>query len=174
MKIKLSSVKDALFISEYYLENAEHLEPWEPIREPGYHDISSWKSRLEMRELEQSQGQAAYFLAYADDSSKIVAVCNLTSIVRGPFQACYMGYSVSRQHQGQGIMKMLCQHALDYAFNSLNLNRVMANYIPHNVRSEYLLKSLGFEKEGLAKKYLCINGQWEDHILTAIINPKNR
>lgn len=174
MEIKLNSVEDAPFLSRYYIENAGHLEQWEPSREPGYHDISSWKSRLEMRESEQKRKQAAYFLAYTDDSEEIVAVCNLTAIVRGPFQACYMGYSIAKRFERQGKMKKLCQYALDYAFKTLKLHRVMANYIPRNVRSEYLLKSLGFEKEGLARKYLCINGKWEDHILNAIINPEYR
>ena len=34
----------------------------------------------------------------------------------------------------------------------------MAAYMPHNSRSEALLKKLGFPEEGLAKKYLQING----------------
>jgi ribosomal-protein-alanine N-acetyltransferase len=30
---------------------------------------------------------------------------------------------------------------------------------------------LGFEKEGYAKSYLKIAGHWQDHILTALVNP---
>jgi len=33
------------------------------------------------------------------------------------------------------------------------------------------LEKLGFEKEGFARRYLCINGKWEDHILTSLVNP---
>jgi ribosomal-protein-alanine N-acetyltransferase len=32
------------------------------------------------------------------------------------------------------------------------------------------LGRLGFEKEGLARKYLKIDGRWEDHLLTSLIN----
>jgi len=46
----------------------------------------------------------------------------------------------------------------------------MAGYLPHNERSGKLLDRLGFEKEGLARKYLKINGRWEDHLLTSLIN----
>ena len=57
-----------------------------------------------------------------------------------------------------------------YMFADLGLHRIMAGYLPHNDRSGKLLDRLGFEKEGLARKYLKINGRWEDHVLTSLIN----
>ncbi|KFN17466.1 hypothetical protein JM66_20365 [Aeromonas bestiarum] len=39
------------------------------------------------------------------------------------------------------------------------------------LRSGALLERLGFEREGLARDYLMINGRWEDHVLTARLNP---
>ena len=87
--------------------------------------------------------------------------------------ACFMGYSVAKSCEGQGVMTKLCQHAIAYAFTELQLNRIMANYMPSNARSEKLLTNLGFVKEGFAKKYLFINGRWEDHIMTSLLNPNN-
>jgi ribosomal-protein-alanine N-acetyltransferase len=43
--------------------------------------------------------------------------------------------------------------------------------MPANTRSARLLEKLGFEKEGFARRYLYINGRWEDHVLTSLINP---
>ncbi len=70
-------------------------------------------------------------------------------------------------------MRELCRHTISYAFDELRLNRIMANYMPSNHRSDVLLQRLGFSKEGAAKKYLKINGQWEDHVLTSLLNPRN-
>jgi len=81
-----------------------------------------------------------------------------------------MGYGVSEEHEGTGAMTKVCKVAINYAFSQLKLNRVMANYMPRNERSGKLLDKLGFCREGLAKKYLKINGRWEDHILTSLIN----
>lgn len=50
------------------------------------------------------------------------------------------------------------------------MHRIMANYMPHNQRSGNLLTRLGFEREGYAKKYLLIDGTWQDHVLTALMN----
>ena len=38
-------------------------------------------------------------------------------------------------------------------------------------RSGRLLERLGFEREGYARRYLCIAGAWEDHVLTALVRP---
>jgi ribosomal-protein-alanine N-acetyltransferase len=37
-----------------------------------------------------------------------------------------------------------------------------------------VLEGLGFEREGVARSYLKINGEWADHVLTALINPAQR
>lgn len=60
---------------------------------------------------------------------------------------------------------------LAWAFGELDLHRVMANHLPRNQRSARLLQRLGFEREGYARDYLRIAGQWEDHVLTAKIRP---
>ncbi len=39
--------------------------------------------------------------------------------------------------------------------------------IPTNTASMRLLEKCGFAREGLARQYLCINGQWQDHVLYA-------
>ncbi len=173
MPFKLASISDAEFLSDFYVKNAAHLCLWEPLRENGYHSIDSWMARLKMREVEQSAGHALYFISYTSKYNEIIGVCSLTNIVKGPFQACNIGYAISKQYEGSGLMKKLCSHVIEYAFEEVNLNRVMANYIPRNHRSEALLKSLGFRKEGFAKSYLFINGKWEDHVLTSLINPSS-
>lgn len=40
--ISLLSEADAFGLQAYYLHNADHLEPWEPLRPEGYHALSEW------------------------------------------------------------------------------------------------------------------------------------
>ena len=172
MIIRLVTIDDAAALRHFHLSNRAHLMPWEPLRPPEFHSLQAWSERLLARETEQEAGLAAYFIGLDPDDGQIIACCSLTNIIRGAFQACYMGYCVAAVKQGKGLMKSLCVHAIEYAFNQLDLNRVMANYMPSNVRSAVLLRQLGFIEEGRAAKYLNINGRFEDHILTALINPK--
>jgi ribosomal-protein-alanine N-acetyltransferase len=74
------------------------------------------------------------------------------------------------KEEGKGLMFEALREAIRYVFVEKRLHRIMANYMPSNVRSANLLKKLGFVEEGYAKEYLLINGRWEDHILTALTN----
>ncbi len=92
-------------------------------------------------------------------------------IVRGAAQFCYLGYSIDESKQGLGLMSEALRAAIGYVFSELRLHRIMANYMPTNERSGNLLKRLGFKVEGYARDYLYLNGKWQDHILTSLVNP---
>lgn len=170
MKFRTTDLADAQALLTFYMENRTHLAPWEPERSERFYTIDYWQEQMQDRSIEMQAGRAVFFVA-VDDTAGVIAVCNLTNIVRGVFQAAYMGYAVAEAYQGQGAMKALCEYVVNYAFTELKLNRVMSNYLPHNERSGNLLKSLGFEEEGYARRYLKIHGHWQDHLLTAKINP---
>ena len=157
-------------MANYFAVNEKHLQPWSPKVPRSYHSVESWKQRLAERELEFQNDQSAHFIGTDEQESHVIGSCSLSNIVRGVFQACHMGYSVASRYEGQGYMKKIVCHAIGYAFNDMNLHRIMANHMPNNERSAGLLRSLCFEKEGVAKDYLWINGKWEDHVLNSLIN----
>jgi len=53
----------------------------------------------------------------------------------------------------------------------VQLHRIQAAHLQENSRSAAVLARLGFEREGLARRYLYIDGAWRDHIVTSIRNP---
>jgi len=101
----------------------------------------------------------------------VVGTCNFTNIVRGPFQACHLGYQVALAQQGKSVMHEALTAAIAFMFTERRMHRIMANYRPENYRSARLLERLGFRREGLAENYLFIDGAWRDHVLTALVNP---
>lgn len=173
MQFEITRDVNARTLLDFYVKNQSHLALWEPERSEHFYTLAYWQEQMQLRASETEMGNAVFFAAI-DNSGNIIAVCNLTNIMRGVFQACYMGYAVAESYQGKGVMKALCEYVINYAFDELKLNRIMSNYLPHNERSGNLLKSLGFEREGYAKRYLKIHGRWQDHILTALVNPKEQ
>lgn len=156
----------------YRIHNAEHLAPWEPAPDPalgGLEQATAQRAATSLRAFED--GTAIQFLALDVSTGAMVAACNFTHIMRGPLQACYLGYSVAQDRQGQGLMAEVLQTGIDYMFDTCGLHRIMANHMPSNTRSAALLQRLGFEREGYARQYLKIAGRWEDMVLTARINP---
>lgn len=169
--IRLLDPSLAAAMQRYYDINAAHLDPWEPLRASEYNTIESWRRRGRIARKQAKESQALRLVAVDKTSGDIAAICNFTNIQYGPLQACTLGYSVARAHEGKGLMFEVAECAIAYVFSEFHLHRIIANYIPENTRSARLLERLGFEKEGLAKSYLQIAGEWRDHVLTAKINP---
>lgn len=164
---------DTARLLAYALANREELAPLEPLRSEAYYTLEYWEEQVRiMRDQIQAGTQVKFLLldAAAPDGP-LVGQCALTNIVRGPFQAAYLGYSLDRGAWGQGLMHEALTAVLAHAFGELGLHRVMANYMPRNERSGRVLRRLGFAVEGYARDYLMIAGRWEDHILTALTRP---
>jgi ribosomal-protein-alanine N-acetyltransferase len=110
------------------------------------------------------------FASARQDPDAIIGSVNFNNFVRRAGQYCALGYGLDRDKEGQGLMTEALRAAIEYVFTTLNMHRIMANYMPWNERSGKVLAKLGFEKEGFARQFLYINGKWEDHIMTALVN----
>lgn len=69
-----------------------------------------------------------------------------------------LGYILAREFWGQGLATEAISAALDFAFRTLKLRRVMADTDPENNGSIALLRKLGFRQEGH------LRAEWETHI----------
>ncbi|MBS0847660.1 ribosomal protein S5-alanine N-acetyltransferase [Citrobacter sp. JGM124] len=168
--VRLVYERDSWRLADYYEENRRFLKPWEPYRDESYYSNSGWQARLAMIEAMHQQHSAFYFALMDTDEKEILGVANYSNVLRGAFNACYLGYSLGEKYQGQGFMHEALTATNRYMQQAQSLHRIMASYMPHNQRSGNVLGSLGFEKEGYAKDYLLIDGQWQDHVLTALTN----
>lgn len=163
---------DFELINRYEKVNRRHLQRWEPLRDEQYFTSESARERVQQQFESMQAGGSIFFLLLEPESGELLGRCNYTNIVKGVFQACNLGFSLAESAQGRGVMKKSLQITNSYCFEQVGLHRIMANHLPSNVRSERLLQSLGFEKEGYARAYLKIAGAWEDHILRSLINPR--
>lgn len=164
---------DAEFLLAYVEANKNHLRPWAPPQPQNYYTLEYWSEAVAKAQTNEVNDKGAGFLIrdVHQNEGPVFGVITLSEIIRGVFQACYLGYNLDKDQQGKGLMQEALQLTIDYAFRTLNLHRIMANYRPENVRSAKTLAALGFKTEGTAENYLLIDGQWRDHVLTAKINP---
>jgi ribosomal-protein-alanine N-acetyltransferase len=93
---------------------------------------------------------------------------NVNSIHRGAHQSAYIGYWVDERLAGQGYMPESVVVVLRFCFEVLDLHRVQISIIPRNTASRRVAEKLGLRDEGVAVRYLEINGVWEDHVRYAI------
>jgi ribosomal-protein-alanine N-acetyltransferase len=171
LRLRLPEASDIPAILAYYRENAAHFAPTDPPRPADFLSKEFWVERIrsihEQRETEQS---LSLFL-FPPGAHELIGTISFSQMCRGPFQACYLGYGIAQRHQGKGMMAEALMRAIAHIFTEMNFHRIMANHLPENHRSAAALQRLGFVKEGLAKDYLFINGQWRDHVLNSLTNP---
>jgi [ribosomal protein S5]-alanine N-acetyltransferase len=137
------------------------LTPWEATPEGGADPFSpaAFTGLLRSARTESSHR----FLLCLQGSGPIIGQVGLSSIIRGPFQSCFLGYWIAARHVRHGYMSEAIPLALLFAFRDLGLHRVEANIIPTNRPSLALIRKLGFRYEGTARSYLRINHTWQDH-----------
>lgn len=80
-----------------------------------------------------------------------------------------IGYQVSEDYHGRGIMTAALRILLDQIFEKTALRRIMAYVHDQNVASCRVLEKLGFQKEGLLREHFIINGKAENEFLFALL-----
>ncbi len=155
----------------YYVRNREHLAPWEPLRSDDFFSLPAACERAQTARAQYQLGQSVLFCALDHPEQEMLASCHLSSIQYGCSMCCNLGFSVSADYQGTGLMYEVASEVIRHAFEHLGLHRVTAGHMPDNHRSGALLKRLGFEKVGYARSQIRIAGRWEDHVQLAMINP---
>ena len=56
-----------------------------------------------------------------------------------------LGYVLNKDYWNKGIMKEVISKVVDYCFNTLKLNFLMASYFNHNIASKRVLENLNFK-----------------------------
>lgn len=154
-------------------DSREFLSKWEPLWSPDELTRKSYRRRLQQYQSAYQLGQAVAFFLFSRESSLLLGGITLSNIRRGAAQTGTIGYWMGERYAGQGAMYDALQCVIPYAFHTLRLHRLEAACIPTNKRSVRLLEKAGFQREGLMRSYLCINGSWEDHYLYARIVGEN-
>lgn len=102
-------------------------------------------------------------------SDELVGFVEITHIVRGALSSGFLGYYVFAGFERLGLMREALALAVRHAFSGLRLHRLEANVQPGNRASIALVRSLGFDREGLSRRYLKIRGRWRDHERWAMV-----
>jgi ribosomal-protein-alanine N-acetyltransferase len=151
-----------------------HLTVWEPQWARDELTRSAFRRRLRQyqRELREDQGYA--FLIFRSVDATLLGGLSISNVRRGVAQAASVGYWIGVPHIRRGHMSNAVKACLPFAFNTLGLHRLEAACLPHNIPSQRVLEKVGFKREGMARRYLKINGVWQDHDLFALLQDDAR
>ncbi|OAN40958.1 GNAT family N-acetyltransferase [Microbacterium sp. H83] len=159
---------DGAELARAYLANREHLAPWEPLRDEDFFTVAAQERHVEHTLMDAADGRAVRFVIESSDG-RIRGRMNLNNIVRGAFRSADLGYWVDRTRLRRGIAARAVSQVAAYATTEIRLHRLQAATLLHNVPSQRVLLGAGFERIGVAPRYLHIAGEWQDHILFQLL-----
>lgn len=157
-------------LCEYLKSNREHFQNSRALYPDNYFTPEKQGLILQQEVQRRSEGKAFRFYIFIKGREQIIGDLHFNELVRGAFQSCYVGYKMSEENTGKGLMTEALNGAAAFMFEEYKLHRIEANIMPRNLASLRVVEKAGFHKEGLALRFLKINGTWEDHFRFALLN----
>lgn len=171
--LKVLGPKDVGVVLDYFIRNRGFLEEWDPLKKDEFFDESYHQRILahDMKEIDKGNMLRLWITKKEDQAnSRVIGTISFSNIVRGAFLSCFLGYRLDKNDINRGYITEALQKGIEIMFKEYGLHRIEANIMPKNIRSIRVMDKLGFEKEGSSKKYLKINGRWEDHDHYVLLN----
>lgn len=162
--------KDANEMFEFRLKNKDFFQKHSPSFEENYYTIENiYKTINQFKKLRQEDKHYTFGI-FDKQSKKLVGDINLFQIRRGPQQRCLLGYSVDKESNGLGYATEAVKLIVAFAFEKLEFHRIEAGAMTENIGSIRVLEKAGFQREGIEREGVKINGKWEDHQIFSILS----
>ena len=150
------------------------LEPWEPTWPKDALTRKAFFRRLRAYAIHTNSDTAYIFLIFRSNDRALLGGISINDVRRGVAQSCSIGYWIGEEYCREGYMAEALSGLLPFIFERLKIHRIEAACLPHNQASRALLTKLGFQEEGHVRRYLKINGQWQDHVLFGLLDTDPR
>jgi [ribosomal protein S5]-alanine N-acetyltransferase len=151
-------------------DSRDFLTPWEPTWAPDELTRAAFRRRLRRYAQAVRAGSGHMFFVFDKKTGDLLGGCQLSNVRQGVAQsAASLGYWMGKRFAGKGLMTDAVTTLVRHAFDRMGFHRIEAACLPSNNASRRVLTKVGFTAEGTARKYLKINGDWQDHLLFAII-----
>jgi [ribosomal protein S5]-alanine N-acetyltransferase len=155
-------------------DSRSFLAPWEPVWPADDLTRLAYRRRIRRYQREIRNGTGYPMFIFSPDGETLLGGLTLSQIQRGVAQSTVLGYWMGLPFAGKGLMGAAVRSIVGFAFDTLQLHRIEAACLPHNVASIRLLERVGFQREGYARRFLCIDGRWQDHLLYGLLREDPR
>ncbi|MEP7145929.1 MAG: GNAT family protein [bacterium] len=165
LSLELINETHAQDIFDLTEENREHLRKWLPWVDftKNVNDTSDF-IKISKEQFEVNNG-FQLIIKYKNELAGLIGLHYLNHL----HKHTEIGYWLARNYTGKGLMTLSCRTLIDYCFDVLDLNRVVIKCAEENYKSQGIPQRLGFNKEGVLRQEIYLNGKFADHILYAML-----
>lgn len=173
LELRIITDEEAPQVLQFYLDNQEIFERYEVDRMHNFYTEKFQRTVLQCEyNLAVKQKLFRFWVYEKGNIDRIIGTVSIYDIKRGYYQSCELGYKFDQRFWGKGYAKESVLKCLQIAFEELKLHRVEAYVVRENEASRKLLKSMGFELEGVKRQSVKLHGVWQDHELYALLAEK--
>jgi acetyltransferase len=113
--------------------------------------------------------ETVWAIVYKENPKVIGTVALIDDPKREYDRAKMIGYAISQNYWGRGIMTEVAKEVIEYGFEQLELDLISAYCYPFNLRSKRVIEKCGFQYEGTLKKAERVyNGEIYDNLCFAL------
>jgi len=135
---------------------------------PVWESIASAREQIEQDEVELAEGDHLRMGIIRKQDETLIGTCSLFSFdVQN--RRCEVGYALHPEFWHQGFMQEALCLLLNFAFDTLDLNRIEADIDPRNVASAKSLERLGFLREGFLRQRWIVGHEVSDSALYGLL-----
>jgi len=165
VRLRVAKMRDSKELEKLILGNRTWLRPWEATNpnSPNSFDVRAQLRGL-LRQLDDQSGMPFVI----EVQGQLQGQLNVANVMYGSVSSAVLGYWVSPEVAGRGVMTTAVALVTDYLMDQVGLHRVEINIRPENSASLRVIQKLGFRYEGLKQRYIHINGDWRDHYVFAL------
>ncbi|MFZ1320878.1 MAG: GNAT family N-acetyltransferase [Ignavibacteria bacterium] len=135
-----------------------------------FNDISEAETKIENTNMDfKNKIGIRWAVCHKSDDKQMLGSCGFWRILKDHLRA-EIGYELSKDFWGKGIMTEALQAIIEFGFFKMNLHTIEANIDPDNIGSVKILEKLGFVREGYFKDSYLFKGKFTDTASYSLIN----
>jgi len=167
--IRTFQEKDAQSLTGLVSRNKYFWSTYEPLQRPEYYTVDAQYKKIQESLYLMDSKREFTFGIYELRTNNLIGHIALYAVKRLPYSSAFVGYAMDEIYIGKGIVTEAVKMVVRFAFEQVGLHRVEAYVSTQNSASIRVLEKSGFQREGLLRKLLYINGQWVDHYMYACL-----
>jgi ribosomal-protein-serine acetyltransferase len=165
IELRVFQEKDADEIYAAVKANYEHLRPFLHWVTPDY-SLETAREFIERNQKAAAEKKnEAFGVYYQNKFAGTVGFVKLEQDSR----LAEIGYWISKDFEGKGIITKSCKALINYAFDELKMNRIEIRCATENLKSRAIAERLGFQLEGILRQAVWRHTRFYDMAIYGIL-----
>ena len=160
----------APLVLDYLTRNREDFSRWDRHFPEEYYTLEYQQQVLiaEQKLFLRSQG-VRYYMFLAEQPDFIMGNISFSYLTEDEGHRCSIGYRTDTRYRSCGYAYEAAEFLIPKIHESYGIKRIEADILEENAASLALIKKLGFEYEGVARRSHTVAGVERDHLRYALL-----